>query len=138
MLERDEKIKSFLELCENSSFSHREELIRGIEADEYLFESYSNSEAPSKQLLNIYTVRAKIVAEKNGNHAKRLKDDILKFTSELKKTPDEKVKSWHFSINESSSYLAFEGINSKKILGCFLIIDKRKVSESEWKNLWSK
>jgi hypothetical protein len=137
VIEKDEQIQKFFELCESSSFSHREELLRGVNAGEYLFESYSNSEVPTQQLLGTYSFRANHLAEKQGKHAQTLRNDTLKFVEELEKFPNDKVKFWHFSINESSQYTVFENVNSQKILGCIRNVDKRKVSESEWEKLWN-
>ncbi len=79
----------------------------------------------------------KIAARNNSNHARRLVADTLNFIDELEKVPNDKVSSWNFSTNESSDFTLFEGINSQKILGCILTVDKRKVSESDWEKLWS-
>jgi hypothetical protein len=137
-MEKDEQLQKFLKLCENSSFPHREEIFKGINEGKYLLESKSDSKVPSEQMLDIYQTRAKIVAEKKGLHAERLKNDILSFVEELKEVLNDRVNFWRFSIDESSHYVCFEGVNSKKILGCILAVDKRKVSEDEWGKLWSK
>lgn len=137
MIEKNDQIQKFIELCENSSFPHREELLRGINTGEYLFESVSNSQIPAKELAGIYKIKAQIAGRNNGNHARRLVSDTLKFVAELENVPNDTVNFWEFSINESSEYLAFEGVDSQKILGCILTVDKRKLSESEWEKLWN-
>jgi hypothetical protein len=137
MIEKNEQIQKFIELCGNSSFPHREELLRGINTREYLFESVSNSQVSAKELAGIYKIKAQIAGRNNSDHARRLVGDTLKFVVELEKVPNDNVNFWHFSINESSQYTAFEGIDSQKILGCILTVDKRKVSESEWEKLWN-
>jgi hypothetical protein len=137
MMKKDERIQRFFELCNSSSFPHREELLRGIKAGKYSFTSNSTSEVPSEQMLDIYKVRVDILSEKKSLHAQRLKNDVWMFVNELEKTPNEKVKFWKFSVDESSSYVVFEGSNSQRILGCLLVVDRRKVSEADWQKLWS-
>lgn len=138
MIKQDEQIQKFIELCENSSFPHREELLRGIKAGEYLLENLSNSQVPAKELSGTYRIKAEIAGKNNSFHARRLVNDTLQFVGELENVPDDKVNFWHFAINESSSYVAFEGVSSQRILGCILTVDRRKVSESEWEKLWNK
>jgi hypothetical protein len=125
-MENNERLQRFFEICENSPFPHREELLSGIKNGEYFLESKSNSEVPAEQLLGIYEVRAEIIGEKKGFQVERLKNDILSFVEELKKVSNEKVTLWHFSIDEASQFFCFEGISSQKILGCLLTVDKRK------------
>lgn len=137
MSEKDGQLQKFFELCENSSFSHQEELLSGIKSINYSLEDKSNSEVPSEQMLDTYQVRAKILAERKGFHAERLKNDTLRFVEELKKAPTDKVNFWRFRINDSSHYICFEGVNSQKILGCILAVNKRKISEDEWGKLWN-
>lgn len=138
MVGKGEQIQKFIKLCESSSFPHREELLRGIEVGEYLLESFSNSQVPAKELSGTYKIKAEIAGRNNSFHARRLADDTLQLVSELENAPDDKVNFWHFSVNEASHYVCFEGANSNKILGCILTVDKRKVSESEWEKLWNK
>ncbi|MDQ3130167.1 MAG: hypothetical protein M3Q99_05330 [Acidobacteriota bacterium] len=137
MSEKDEQIQKFIELCENSSFPHDEELLRGINMGEYLLEGFSNSQVPAKELAGTYKIKAIIAGRNNANHARRLVSDTLSFVDELEKVPNDKVNFWRFSINELSQYTAFEGVDSRKILGCIMTVDKRKVSESEWEKLWN-
>lgn len=136
-MEKDEQLQKFFELCKNSSFPHREELLKGIKAGEYLLDSHSDSEISSIQMLDIYRGREEHLSKFKGNHAKRLKQEVSFFVNELEQAIDEEIRSWCFLINESSHYVCFEGINSQKILGCMLTVGKRKVSESEWEKLWN-
>jgi hypothetical protein len=137
VVEKDEQIKRFFELCENLVFPHREELLRGIETGEYLLKNHSNLKVPSSELLDIYGRRAKHLMKYKSNHAQRLRGEVLIFLDNLEKLSNEKVKFWSFSKDEASSYDIFEGVNSQKILGCFLTVSKEKVAESEWEKLWS-
>lgn len=136
-MENDEQIQRFFELCKNSSFPHREELLIGINNDEYSLESFSNSQVPAKELSGTYKIKAQIAARNNSGHAHRLVADTLMFVGELEKVSDDKINFWHFSIDKSSGFTAFEGVNSQKILGCILTVDKTKVSEIEWGKLWN-
>jgi hypothetical protein len=137
MVENNEQIQKFIKLCENSSFPHKVELLRGIESGEYLFENFSNSQVPAEELVGIYKIKVKSAARHDSNHSRRLVADTLNFIDELEKVPEDKVNFWHFSIDEPSGFTVFEGVNSQKILGCILTVDKRKVSESEWEELWN-
>ena len=137
-MDKDGRIQRFFELCKSSSFPHREELLRGIETDEYSLKKYSSSEVPSKQMLDIYKVRERLLGRKRSKHAQRLRNEVLMYINELEQAPNDKVNFWLFSINDSSQYIVFEGVNSQKVLGCLLIVSKTKVSESEWKKLWGK
>ena len=136
-MERDGQLQKFFELCENSSFVHREELLKGINEGKYLYESSSNSQVSAEELTGIYKIRVKIATRRNSNHARRLVSDTLMFIDELEKVPNDKVNFWYFSIDKASGYMIFEGINSQKILGCILTVDKRKVSGNEWEKLWN-
>ena len=137
MAENNEQIQKFIELCENSSFPHQVELLRGIDSGEYLFKSFSNSQVPAEELSRIYKIKVKSAERHNGKHAQRLVSDTLKFIDELEKVPNDRINFWHFSIDEPSGYTVFQGVNSQKILGCILTVDKRKVSEEEWEKLWT-
>ena len=136
MSDKDKQIQRFIELSKGSAFPHRNELLRGIRAGEYLLERFSNSQVAADELSGIYKIKAKSAGRNNSIHAKRLVDDTLLFVEELEKVPNDKVNFWSFSIDETSQYKAFEGVDSQKILGCILTVDKRKVSESEWNKLW--
>ena len=85
LVSSDEKlIKIFLQLCEHSVFSHREELLRGITAGEYSLISRSKSEVAAIQLLEIYSFRADRLVEKRSRHAQTLRQYTLNLISELK------------------------------------------------------
>lgn len=137
MLEKYEQVQKFIDLCEYSSFPYREELLRGIKAGEYLLESYSVSQIPTGDLADTYKIKAQIAGINNSFHAQRLVRDTLILVEELKKVPDEKVNFWSFSIDRSSQFTAFEGVSSRKVLGCLFTVAKTKVSELEWKKLWN-
>lgn len=136
-MKENEQLQKFFELCENLSFPHGEELLRGIKSGKYLLEKSSNSQVSAEELARNYKIKSKSAARHNSKHAQRLVNDTLKFIEELEKVPNDKVNFWHFSIDEASGYTVFEGVNSQKILGCILTVDKRKVSESEWEKLWN-
>lgn len=144
MLEKGDQIEQFLTLCESSPFPHRDELVRGISTGEYRLERLSASGIPSKQLLEVYGVRARMLGDRilsnelKGVHAERLLSDTRFLVEALRKVPDESINFWSFSIDEASEYLAFEGINCERVLGCILTVDKRKISEDEWETLWGK
>ena len=137
MREKDEQIQKFIELCESSSFPHREELLKGIDSSRYVFENFSNSQVSANELAGIYKIKAKIAGRNKNIHANRLVQDTLKFVDELEKVLNDKVNFRHFSIDEASGYTVFESVNSQKILGCILTVNKRKVSESDWEKLWN-
>lgn len=136
-MEKDEQLQKFFELCANSSFPHQEELLKGISQSRYTLERFSNSEVSAEELAGNYKIKVKSAARHNSEHAHRLVRDTLKFVNDLEKVPNDKVNFWHFSVDESSGYTVFEGVNSQKILGCILTVDRRKVSESEWEKLWN-
>lgn len=135
-MENHEYIHKFIELCENSSFPHQVELLRGIENGEYIFERFSDSQVSAKELAKIYKIKVKSAEGHTSIHAQRLVSDTLKFIDELEKVPNDEVNFWHFSIDVSSGFTIFQGVNCQKILGCILTVDKRKVSESAWEKLW--
>ena len=143
-MELDERIQKFRTLCEKSSFPHKQDLVEGIESGKYGLHQRFGFSVPSKQMLNIYSARASSLERRistneiNGIHPERLLRDVESLVTELTGLSDEKIDCWTWSIDESSSYTAFEGINSKRILGCILTVDKRAVSENEWKELWEK
>ncbi len=136
-MEKDEQLQRFYKLCENSSFPHQEELLSGIKNGNFSFESFSDSQVSAEELAGTYKIKAQIAGRNNSNHARRLVNDTLLFVSELEKVPNDKVNFWHFGIDEVAGFTVFEGVNSQKILGCILNVDKRKVSESEWEKLWN-
>ena len=137
----DERVQEFLRLCENSSFLHKEDLVRGITSGDYELSNYWSSDVPAAQLLNIYRARARYLQKRitsrevEGVHPERLLKDTENFVNELASASDDKVRCWTFSIDGSSSYTVFEGVNASRIFGCLLTVDKRSVSESEWDEL---
>lgn len=133
---KEDEIQKFLEVCESSSFPYREELLDGIRSKKVIFVSFTDTEFSSKHFHDIYFVRAKILARDKSNHAQRIRTEVLIFLENLELLPDEKIKGWGFSKDETSNFAVFEGINSRSILGCILATDKTKVSEEEWQNLW--
>jgi hypothetical protein len=118
--------------------------VNGIESKEYVLSKYYNSTVSATQLLNIYSARARSLERRisaneiKGVHPERLLEDTEQFVEELAAVPDEKVNFWAFSIDGSSSYTVFVGVNKSRILGCLLTVDKGKVSENEWDELWGK
>lgn len=123
-MERNDQIERFLALCETSSFPNRDELVRGIGTGEYRLKRLSASDIPSKQLLGVYGVRARMLGDRimsnelKGTHAERLLRDTRFLVEALGKIPGEHINFWRFSIDEASEYLAFEGINCERVLGC--------------------
>lgn len=136
-MEKDEQLQRFYELCASSSFPHKEELLKGIKSGDCSLKSSSNSQVLAEELARNYKIKLESAKRHNSRHAQRLVSDTLKFIDELEKNPNDKVNFWHFSLGEPSGFTVFEGINSQKILGCILTVDKRKVSESEWEKLWN-
>jgi hypothetical protein len=136
-MERDKQVQRFFKLCENSFFPHKKDLINGINEGKFFFKSFSDSQVHAKELAEIYKIKAMSAGRHQSIHANRLVKDTLSFVSELEKVPNDKVNFWHFSIDEATGYTIFEGVNSQKVLGCILTVDKRKVSEDEWEKLWN-
>ena len=134
--EKNEQVRRFLQLCEDSSFPHREDVLKGVRSGEYSFEGCSSSPVPSEQLIGTYGIKAKSAARYNSTHARRLVSDTLDFLDELKGLDGEQINFWHFCVSESSQYLLFEGVKSERILGCIFTVARTKVSEDEWERLW--
>lgn len=138
----NEQVREFLHICEAAPFPRREELLQGIKSGKCVLEDRSTSRVPSKQLLRLYELRVRhlrkrISAEEISDpHAERLLSDTENLVIELAKSPDEIIDLWRFSIDESTQYGVFEAVNAKRVLGCLLTVDKRRVSDGEWESLW--
>ena len=130
------EVEQFKRLCENSTFTYREEIFKGLESGDYILESHNNSEISGQQLLDVYELRAERLSEYQGHHAEQLRNEVLAFCRELKKAPDDSVKFWNISKDKATSFNVFS--NSQKILGCVLTVDRRMVSEDDWNKLWNK
>jgi hypothetical protein len=139
MNQKDEQLKYFQNLVENSLFNHREKIIEGLKNGSLILEDKSENETHSQSLLEIYQHRAIGLAQrKKGVHAERLVKDTLAFCENLAKLPDEKVRFWHLKIDNVWGYTVFEGVESKSVLGCIFTADRRFVSEEEWNEIWNK
>ncbi len=139
MNERDEQLKYFLNLVENSLFNYREKIIEGLKSGKLILEDKLKNEVFSQSLLEIYQHRANGLAQREkGIHSERLVKDTLAFCENLAKFPDDRVSFWRLRIDNVWSYTVFEGTESKKILGCILTADRRFVSEEEWNEIWNK
>jgi hypothetical protein len=91
---------------------------------------------PVIQFLQVYTTRAERLAQYSSEHARRLREDSLSFVRELESLDGDFVNSWYVAINESTRYILFVAIRSKKIVGCLRVVDRPKVSDQEWQNIW--
>lgn len=136
MSENDSKMQEFLELCARSEFPNRDDVLRGLASGEYSLEDYHEGKVPAFRLLNIYKTRAGRLAQYSNEHAQKLRKDSLSLVAELKGLDHDFVNSWSVAINEFTSYFLFFAIGSDKIIGCLRVIDRRKVSEEKWNEIW--
>ncbi|HEX8368155.1 MAG TPA: hypothetical protein VF604_06410 [Pyrinomonadaceae bacterium] len=133
MFNKEEPVEKFKRLCESSTFAHREEIIKGLENGNYVLRDHENRNVSSRQLLDIYRHRAERLLKYESSRAEQLRNEILAFCSELKKVPDDTVNYWTIAKDKAAGFAVF--YNSEKILGCLLTVDRRMVSEADWKKL---
>jgi hypothetical protein len=88
----------------------------------------------------IYDRRASYLKSKGARtqHARQLLDDTLSYVGELELAQEDCVMLWRITADDKSSYALFEGVSSRRFLGCIHVVDKRKVSLEEWSVLWGK
>lgn len=131
-MEKDEQLQRFFQLCKNSSFPHREELIDGIKNNEIDFSRYSQTKSNGKHFLGIYTFRAKRLANAETESGKRLNKEVLLLCENLKNSLEDEIGLWVFCKRPNWMYGLFENIRTSEIVGCTLGTDKRIVSEGDY------
>ena len=135
-MENDEQLQRFFELCENSSFPHREEIINQIRSKEVNLHSYSQTKSNGKQFFDIYKFRGERLAKSETEYGKRLSNEIKLLCDNLEISLEDEIGLWIFSKKPNWIYAMFENIRTKKILGCTLGTDKRIVSENDYEKYW--
>jgi hypothetical protein len=131
-------INIFRVLCERSHFPNKDEILERISSKDFKLEKGSGSGVAAASMLSIYRRRRDHVAKRalNSDHAARMLREIAAYVIELEKNPDEEVVIWNVGFDKTSSFSLFEGVKTNKILGCIYGVDKRKVTESEWNEIW--
>jgi hypothetical protein len=134
----DADIAEFISLCRVSTFRDRDEILDGLESRKYKLARSVGESVPAKSMLEVYRRRARHVSQftDKSSHARRMVGNIVAYVCELENAPDDEIKLWRVTENGVRSYSIFQGVVSGKILGCVFGIDRRKVSEDEWKALW--
>ena len=134
MRNESERAERFKEICTKSVFTYREKVLNELGNSEYTLNSRNKSAVPAKDVLNIYNGRAQRLSKYTGTHAIRLRNEVVALCRELEKYPNDLIEVLSFSDGETSDYVLF--CNSHRILGCLLTVDRRKVTDKHWEELW--
>jgi hypothetical protein len=138
MMTSADDIEYFVALCERSNFRSRDEIFDGIRSKKYDLTRYPKKGVPAQSMLEIYRRRLRHIGHfaDNSRHAEQMVGDIDAYVSELENAIEDEIKLWRVSVDGMWTYAIFEGTEVGKILGCIRVVDKRTVSDDEWKTLW--
>lgn len=120
-------IREFIERYGEQSFPHSEVLFTALDKGEATLHTEQSQPMPCAVVLRIYKRRAEHLRSL-GLEGKELLTDVTALCEELEKRPDELIQGWTFEMPPHYLWYVFEGVNSKRILGCSLGVDKRLVN----------
>ena len=133
------KIDSFIRKHSQKHFPHANELIKAIRDKEctlYHAPGIFSRGVSTSVLLHTYRRRVEHLKQFSTEHAKLLQKDTAYLCDRLLHSSDSRCQMWIFSFSGGRGVTVFEGRPSEEVLGCLKTVDKRAVSEEEWKELW--
>lgn len=119
-------LRKFIQKYREQSFPHCEALFLALDKGEANLHGEESDPIPCAVVLGNYKRRAEHLRTL-GSEGEALLADVAALCEELEKVPDELVQGWIFEMPPNYLFYVFEGVNSKRILGCSLGIDKRVV-----------
>lgn len=120
-------LQEFIERYREQSFPHSEVLFSALDKREAKLHTEESDPIPCDAVLRVYKRRAEHLRSL-GAEGKDLLADVTALCEELEKVPDELVQGWTFEMAPHCLFYVFEGVDSTRILGCSLGIDKRLVN----------
>ena len=94
------------------------------------------SPIPCKQLLSIYTVRARHLEKFKGPHGVALRQDVQDFCRRLETSRDSNAQWWSFRLAGGLEYAFIERTDTQALLGALRFIGKDQMSPQDWERLW--
>jgi hypothetical protein len=89
------------------------------------------------QLLIVYRQRAAHLARFKAQHARELRDDVLRFCERLSASPGATAHWWVFRMADALHYNFVEHAGSHQLLGAMRTVSKLEVPAEEWDRLWN-
>lgn len=140
-MSESDNLEQFRSICEKSSFRHRDQILLDINVREFSLSSRAETRVPARSMLDIYKTRLAIGEKKAPftNHSRSILDDVREYIAGLESVGEDFIRPWSVSFDNDVSYFTvFEAVNAGKAVGCIYGIDRRKVTEEEWDELWGK
>lgn len=91
---------------------------------------------PCKQLLSIYTVRARHLEQFKGAHGVALRQDVQDFCKRLETSRHANAQWWTFRLTDGFEYGFIERTDTQVLLGALRFIGKDQMSPQDWERLW--
>lgn len=90
----------------------------------------------SDEILSIYLIRARVLADITTEHAKNLHRDVTALCERLEQNRGSTMRWWSFRMPDGSGYVLAEREDNGALLGAIRVVRKSGVSAEEWKRLW--
>ena len=91
---------------------------------------------PCRELLGIYTRRERHLAGFRSPHAKAVLADVSQLCKGLRAAVDGECWVWDFELPDGISVAFFEEKMTGQLLGTVRTVDRTRVSETQWRELW--